>query len=101
MSGFESWEVVSAFVSLCFLKPIIRGLLYEITRRRGNSRLSVFIFTAHIHPVESPAEEAVLQNVSELRADIVQPGVGGKTPCGRYPSGAIAPCLCTVIYCSL
>ena len=36
-----------------------------------------------------------MQGVSESRGDIVQPGVGG------ILVGAIAPCLSTVIYCSL
>ena len=92
--------MVSALSSLC-LEPIIWGLLFVITSRLGNSRLNIFVFTAHTTHCRVLQQGPVLQGVSELRGDIIQPGVGGTTSCGCYPGGAIARCLCTVIYCSL
>ena len=49
-----------SIVFVVFLEPIIWGLLFEITRWRGNSRLSVFVFTAHItHCRESCSRELI------------------------------------------
>ena len=88
-------------VFVVFESPL-SGAYYLISLGGEVTHALVFVFTAHItHCKESCSRVLTIQGVSESRVDIVQPGVGGKSPSGRYPGGAIAPCLCTVIYCSL
>ena len=84
------------------IKSLSSGVSYLITLGEEVTHALVFVFTTYISHCRESCSMGLLCRVLESREEILfsQEWVK-RNLVGGFLVGAIAPCLCTVIYCSL